>query len=112
MAEDRPRRLRNRLGGSGRHHGEALVSPLPPGIPAELARSKALRQHHNVARAWQAARDELVRLQSLAETTEAQDAEAARAAAREGKPLPPAKVGDVREALARAERDMSIVSDE
>ena len=52
---ERPRRLHHRHGGSGRHHADALLSPLPPGVPAELARSKALRQHGNVAKSWRAA---------------------------------------------------------
>lgn len=112
MADDHPRRLRDRLAGSGRHHADALVSPLPPGIPAELARSRALKTHGNVAKAWKASRAELVRLQALAEATEREDADAARAAARAGRPLPPAKAGDVREALASAERALSIVADE
>ena len=112
MADEHPRRLRDRLAGSGRHHADALVSPLPPGIPAELARSRALKTHGNVAKAWKASQAELVRLQALAEATEREDADAARAAARAGRPLPPAKVADVREALATAERDLAIVGDE
>jgi hypothetical protein len=50
---DRRSGLRDRLGGSGRHHTDALVDVLPPGLPPEEARSKALREHNRVAKAFE-----------------------------------------------------------
>jgi hypothetical protein len=88
------------------------LAPLPPDLPAELTRSRASKVHANVAKSWKAARAEVLPLQGEVDAAERADAESARAVARQSKSLPPGKAGEVREALALAERDLALVGDE
>ena len=94
------------------YHADQLLSPLPPGIPPEVARSRALRTHRHVADSWKGSREELLWLQALAQTTDASDDEATRKAAHAGKPLPEPKAPAVREAVGRAERNLALLGNE
>jgi hypothetical protein len=109
---DRRSGLRDRLGGSGRHHTDALVDVLPPGLPPEEARSKALREHNRVAKAFEGARAEVARLHEDYARAGAADEAAIRQAAREGKPAPEPRAPAIGQELEAAEHAARVLADE